>query len=296
MSSFGYSKELTMVHKTSLFLIGLLLSLTACGFRFSLPISTVTPGPMLTDQINVARPTGSAGSENLSLAFGAGTLKVHPGANSLVSGTARYNIADFRPVVTENGSNVRIEQGNWHLTGLPDLSAIRNEWDLSLGDTPMNLYIEAGAYHAEYQFGGIALTDLTVKDGASNVKLDFASPNLAEMSLLSYGTGASNVSLTGLGNANFDSLIFNSGAGNFSLNFSGELRRNGSVNIETGVSNTTLVIPSGIPVQLTVDGGLSNVAYESNWSKNGNMYIQEGNGPQLIIVVHMAAGNLTLTH
>ena len=70
---------------------------------------------------------------------------------------------------------------------------------------------------------------------------------------------------------------------------------NGSVNIETGVSNTTLVIPSGIPVQLTVDGGLSNVTYDSAWSKSGNMYTQAGTGPQLTIVVHIGAGNLTLT-
>jgi len=67
------------------------------------------------------------------------------------------------------------------------------------------------------------------------------------------------------------------------------------VNIETGLSNTTLVIPSGIPVQLTVDGGLSNVTYGSGWSKNGSVYTQAGTGPQLTIVVKLGAGNLTLT-
>ena len=87
---------------------------------------------------------------NLSLAFGAGTLKIHPGSNSaLVSGTASYNIADFKPAVTVNGSDVRLEQGNWHLTGIPDLSNVKNTWDLSLGEQPLNLSIEAGAYHAE---------------------------------------------------------------------------------------------------------------------------------------------------
>jgi hypothetical protein len=214
----------------------------------------------------------------------------------LVSGTAKYNINDFKPVVTVNGSTVRIEQGNWHLTGIPDLSNVKNTWDLSLGDQPLNLSIEAGAYHAEYQFGGLALANLTVKDGAADTKMNFASPNLTEMSLLSYETGASNVSLTGLGNANFTSLLFHSGAGNFTLDFTGSLKRDGSVNIETGVSNTTLVIPSGMPVQLTVDGGLSNITYDSGWTKNTNLYTQKGNGPQLTIVVHMGAGNLTITH
>jgi hypothetical protein len=195
-----------------------------------------------------------------------------------------------------NGSTARIEQGNWHLKGIPDLSNIKNTWDLSLGKQPLNLSIEAGAYHAEYQLGGLALANLTVKDGASDVKLDFDSPNLTEMSLLSYETGASNVSLTGLGNANFSSLLFHSGAGNFTLDFTGGLKQNGSVNIETGVSNTTLVIPSGVPVQLTVEGGLSNVTYGSSWSKSGNLYTQAGSGPQLTILVKIGAGNLTLTH
>jgi hypothetical protein len=90
-------------------------------------------------------------------------------------------------------------------------------------------------------------------------------------------------------------LTFHSGAGNFTLEFTGALKHSGSVNIETGVSNTTLMIPSGVPVQLTVDGGLSNVTYDSAWSRNGNLYTQAGTGPQLTIVVHIGAGNLTLT-
>jgi len=285
-----------MIRKYLPALLVLALSTIACGFHVSIPIHTITPGPMLTDPINVPYPVNPANTVDLSLAFGAGTLKIQPGSSSaLVSGTATYNIADFKPAVTVNGSTVHIQQGNWHLTGIPDLSNIKNTWHLSLGEKPLNLSIEAGAYRAEYQFGGLALANLTVKDGASDVKMNFASPTLTEMSLLSYETGASNVSLTGLGNANFASLLFHSGAGNFTLDFTGSLKRLGSVNIETGVSNTTLVIPSGIPVQLSVEGGLSNVAYDSGWSKNANRYSQSGSGPQLTIVVNMGAGNLTLT-
>jgi hypothetical protein len=291
---FIIQKEIIMIRKLLPVLLVLVLGLSACGFYISLPF-TITPGPLVTEQIDVPAPANATQSVDLSLGFGAGILKVYPGADALVSGTAKYNIPDFKPTVTVNGSTVRIEQGNWRLKGIPDLNNIKNEWDLSLGNQPINLSIEAGAYQAEYQLGGLALTNLVVKDGASDVKMDFTSPNLAEMKLLNYQTGASNVSLTGLGNANFTSLIFHSGAGNFTLDFGGELKRDGSVNIETGVSNTTLVIPSGIPVQLTVDGGLSNVSYGSGWSRSGYVYTQAGTGPQLTIVVHVGAGNLTLT-
>ncbi|MCX6039259.1 MAG: toast rack family protein [Chloroflexi bacterium] len=272
----------------------LTLVLTACSFHISLPI-TQPAGPETTDAINVPLPTDATQSVDLSLAFGAGTLKLHPGAGALVSGTATYNVSDFKPTVTVNASTVRIQQGNWRLTGIPDISNIKNEWDLALGNVPLALTIDAGAYQAEYELGGLALTNLTISDGAADTKLNFASPNLTGMSLLSYSTGASNVSLTGLGNANFASLEFNSGAGNYTLDFSGQFKRNGSVHIGTGVSNLTLVIPSGIPVQITVDGGLSNVTQDSSWARNGNVYSQTGTGPQLTIVVKIGAGNITIT-
>jgi hypothetical protein len=272
----------------------LTLALAACSFHIDLPV-TQKVGPTVTDNINVPLPD-SAQTVDLTLKFGAGTLKLHPGATVLVSGTATYNISDFKPTVTVGTSTVSIVQGNWRLTGIPDITNIKNEWDLALGTAPMNLTIDGGAYQAEYELGDLALTNLTLSDGAADTKLNFASPNLAKMSLLSYSTGASNVSLTGLGNANFASLEFDSGAGNYTLDFSGPFQRNGSVHIGTGVSNLTLVIPSGLPTQLTVNGGLSNVTHDSGWTRNGNVYSQAGSGPQLTIVVEIGAGNLTITH
>jgi hypothetical protein len=286
---------MNMIRKLIPVLLVLAMVSMACGFQVTLPVS-ITPGPLVTDQIDVPQPADASQAVNLSLAFGVGTLKVHPGASKLVSGTAQYNVPDFKPAVTVNGASVRIEQGNWHMTGIPDLTNIKNEWNLSLGSQPLNLNIEAGGYQAEFELGGLALTNLTVKDGASDVKMNFASPNLAAMSLLSYETGASKVSLTSLGNANFTDLTFKSGAGNYTLDFTGALKRDGSVNIETGISNMTLVIPAGLPVQLTVIGGLSNITYGSGWTKNGNQYSQAGSGPQLTVVAHIGAGNLSLTH
>ena len=93
---------------------------------------------------------------------------------------------------------------------------------LKLGETPMELEINAGAYQGQYEFGGLALTGLTIKDGASDVDLSFSEPNRTEMSVFRYETGASNVELTGLANANFSTLIFNGGAGDYTLDFSGD--------------------------------------------------------------------------
>jgi hypothetical protein len=270
----------------------LALAIGACNFHITMPV-TQKAGPTVTDQINVPLGTDPNQAINLSLKFGAGILKLHPGSQEIVTGTATYNVSDFKPSVVFKSSTASIEQGNWKLTGIPDVSNIKNEWDLSLGGMPLDLTINAGAYHAEYELGGLVLTNLTVSDGAADTKLNFATPNLAQMTLLKYSTGASNVSLTGLGNANFASLEFDSGAGNYTLDFSGNFQRDGSVHIGTGVSNLTLVIPTGIPVQLTVEGGLSNVSHDSGFTKNGNVYTQTGSGAQLTIVAEIGAGNLT---
>ena len=266
---------------------------TACDLHISLPI-TLTPGPTVIDEISVPLPD-STKPVDLSLTFGAGKLKLSPGASGLVSGTATYNIPDFKPTVTVNDSTVRVEQGNYKLTSIPDFSNIKNEWELQLGAAPLDLTIEAGAYTAEYEFGGLALTNLTVKDGASRVELAFSNPNRAEMGMLRYETGASNVTLSGLANANFAMLNFSGGAGNFTLDFSGQFKRDASVSVETGVSNMTLVIPAGVQAQLTVEGGFSNVSVPEGWSKNGNVYTQIGSGPALTILVEIGAGNLTIS-
>jgi len=272
------------------------LALTACDLRISLPI-TQPNGPVTTDSISIPLPADTNQPTNLRLAFGAGNLKLHAGAasGSLVTGTATYNIQDFKPIININPSSVRIEQGNWRLTGIPDVSRLKNEWDLAIADAPIALSIDGGAYQATYDFGNLALTNLTVSDGAAEVKLDFSAPNQAEMALLSYSTGASNVSLTNLGNANFASLEFDSGAGNYMLDFSGTFKRDGSVHIGTGVSNLTIVVPEGLPTQITVKGALSNVTSVSGWTKNSNVYTQSGSGPQLTIVIEIGAGNVTIT-
>jgi hypothetical protein len=231
----------------------------------------------------------------LVLNFGAGKIDVSAGAKDLVNGTATYNIPDLKPVITAEGDLVHIAQGNFKFKTLGALKEVHNEWDLKLGAAPIDLTIEAGAYEAKYDFGGLSLSALTIKDGAADVKLDFSAPNLTEMSVFRYETGASNVRLSNLANANFNTLIFKSGAGDYTLDFGGELKQNASVSIETGLSNMILIIPEGMNAEVTVDSGVSNVNAGPGWEQSGSRYIQTASGPKVTIVVKMGAGNLTLT-
>jgi len=279
-----------MFRKPVLFIVILALAGMACGFNVNLP-KLPTPDPEVTDEISV--PTPKTDEVSLSLSFGAGEMTLAPGASQLVEGTATYNYAAFKPHVNIDGGKVKVQMSN--IKSLPALKDLKNEWDLKLGDTPMDLSIESGAYTGTFEFGGLALNNLTIKDGAAEVELKFSKPNLSEMSVLHYETGASNLKMSGLANANFSIFDFSSGAGDYTLDFSGELQRDGAVKISSGLSNIIVVIPEGVNAVVTVDSGASNISAGSSWSQNGNVYKQKGEGPTLTLVIEIGAGNVTLT-
>ena len=269
----------------------LALASLACGFSIDLP-ERQSAGPDIEESITVADP--GSDDTRLTISFGAGKLTLSPGAENLVDGTAIYNVEDLKPSIQKDGSSIEISQGDFK--SLPSLNDMKNEWDLKLGDTPLDLTVQAGAYDGDLQLGGLALKSLTVKDGASNVDLSFDQPNQAEMSILRYETGASEVKLTGLANANFATLAFSGGAGNYTLDFSGELQRDAVVTVSSGLGNMTLIVPEEVDAVVTVEGTALNITHDSGWTQNGQKYSQSRSGPTLTLVVKMAAGNLVITH
>ena len=273
--------------------IALILALAtlACGFSIPLP-KAPTPGPDVTEAISV--PVPDTATTNLSINFGAGELTLNPGAQKLVEGTATYNIPDLKPEVVTESNGIQINQGR--LTDIPYPGNIKNIWNFKLGAASMDLSINAGAYTGTYELGGLSLTNLTVKDGASKVTLSFSQANPSEMTLFRYETGASNVKMSGLANANFSTMVFNSGAGDYTLDFSGTLKRDATITISSGLSNIILVIPQNVNANITTESGLANINAGPGWTQNGSQYSQSGSGPTLTFLIKTGAGNLTLTH
>lgn len=279
---------MTTTVKVTLMLLA--VAALACGGTIKLP-DVPTAGPTTVEEISVPAPAG--GEARLTFSFGAGELKLAPGASNLVEGTTSYNLEDLKPQVITDGAHVEIKQED--LLRLVEPSGVKSVWDFKLGSSPMDLSINAGAYQGDFELGGLSLTGLTVKDGAASVDLSFSKPNLAAMTILRYETGASQVNLTGLANANFSTMLMSSGAGTYTLDFSGDLRRDATITISTGLSNIELVVPRGIPATLTADTELTNVNVGSSWTKEGNRYSRSGTGPTLTFIIKGGAGNLTLS-
>jgi hypothetical protein len=268
----------------------------ACGVNFNLPINEVKTGPTQTDEISVPMPDTNE-TIDLSLSFGAGELEVQPLAQgTLVSGTATYNVPDFKPIIESTGNQVEITQGNLEIKGIPDFeNNIKNEWDLKINPAAaINLSVKAGAYSGKYELGGLSLENLDITDGAADVNVAFSEPNVINMEKFSYNTGASNVTLEGLGNANFETMVFKGGAGSYRLVFDGALRQDAVISVESGISSMTIVVPEGVPAQVTFEGGLSNIQAFGAWEQSGDTYSMEGTGAKLTIIVKMGAGTLEL--
>ena len=270
----------------------------ACGIHlnYDLPINEINPGKTVEQLIQVPLPANADTVSDLSLNFGAGELRLAPGAkDNLVTGSAVYNVDVLKPKIKTEGNHITIQSGEGNLKGIPSFNEkYQNNWDLKLADRPITLEVNAGAYIGNLDLGGLALHGLSITDGASDVHLKFSAPNQAEMDVMRYQTGASTVKLTNLANANFANLIFKGGAGDYTLDFSGELMQDTTVMVSAGLSNLTIIVPKGMTARVFFDGALANVDNSGEWEKRGQDYYQKGSGPVITLNINLGAGNVTL--
>jgi len=213
-----------MIKNTRVLLFTMLMAITlsGCGIGIELPFKTEQKtGPTVTELIQVPIPDAPIPLD-VNISFGAGKMILLPNPGTdLLSGTVMYNVVDFKPEVTVDENGVTIKQGNLKLNAIPTLDeTIKNEWSIAIASHPIELEIKAGGYIGDFEFGGLSLSDLHISDGGSTVKLKFSTPNATEMNAFRYESGASNITMEKLANANFQTMILQSGAGNYDLDFS----------------------------------------------------------------------------
>lgn len=274
----------------------LVLALVSIACGINLPVTKIETGPTQTIDIQIPMPEKPSNDVELNLEFVAGDLKLAPGASKyLASGTATFNVPEFEPNVEDSGSTYTLRQGELDIEGIPNFQDdFINKLDLQLANTLMSLNIKAGAYTGTFELGGLSLEKLAISEGGSDVTVAFSALNQVEMSSFTYSTGGSTMVLKGLANANFEQMTFDSGAGDYTLNFDGDLQRDASVTIETGASTLNIIVPEGIDAQVTFDGGLATVNVGDGWKQNGNSYTHSGSGPTITMTVKMGVGTLNL--
>lgn len=279
--------------KHPLFILLSILAITSLACSVSLNLPKANTGSTETLEISETAPDSKPAE--LTLSMGGGQLNISGGAEKLVEGSVEYNVKEWKPTITRDSHEVRIEQHIEKGFSLNNgTSKTINKWNLKLGDTPTNLTVEAGAYEGKLDLSAIPLTRLKISDGASKADVSFNVPNPERMVSFSYETGASNINLKGLANANFDEMSFKGGAGNYALDFGGKLQRDAKVYVDGGLGNYRLVIPASTAVRIQLSGGLNNVSTEGTWTVQNNVYSNNASGPLLRIELNVGVGNLTL--
>ena len=139
--------------------------LTGCDME---PVAT---GPVQTDHRSIGRDKSELVRADLRM--GAGELHVRGGAQELMEGDFRYNVAEWKPELRYNNTGFRgiltLEQP--HTAKMSHDTT--NYWNVKFNnDTPVDLTVQLGAGEVTLDLGSLALRSVEVNIGAGEMKMD----------------------------------------------------------------------------------------------------------------------------
>ena len=122
----------------------------------------------------------------------------------------------------------------------------------------LDLGLTLGAVEAEVELGGLRVTSLDVKTGASRTTIQFSRPNAVRCQQANFSAGAAEVSILGLGNSRCDEIEFEGGIGKVTLDFGGVWTSSSRVEVKMAVGELTLRLPRNAGVRIRMDRFLSS--------------------------------------
>ena len=120
------------------------------------------------------------------------------------------------------------------------------------------LDLKLGAVDAEVELGGLSVSTLDLKTGASRSIVRFSQPNGTRCRHASFSAGAAELTVTGLGNSRCDEIAFEGGIGKVTLDFTGAWTSSARVQVQMAVGELTLRLPRKIGIRIAMDKFLSS--------------------------------------
>lgn len=237
----------------------LVLVLAAC--------ETVATGPLQTKTEVIER--GNADKVQVNVEMGFGEMSIGAGAAGLLEGEFNYNVADWEPEVdyTVSGDNGRltISQPGGDFAGIPD-GDVEYTWNLQFNeDVPLEMEINLGA-------------------GESNLDL---SSLLVESLVLNTGAGQTTVRV---GGSPLRTADINAGVGELVLDLTGDWESDAHISIETGVGETTIILPDDVGVAVDADLGIGDLN-ANGFRIEGNQYVNDAYGEsEITLSVNLQGG------
>ncbi|HYF38956.1 MAG TPA: hypothetical protein VD930_04640, partial [Gemmatimonadales bacterium] len=122
----------------------------------------------------------------------------------------------------------------------------------------LSLALALGAAEAQVELGGLRVSRLDVKTGASRTMIRFSRPNAIRCQQALFSAGAAEVSIGGLGNSRCDEIEFEGGIGKVTLDFGGVWSSSSRAKITMAVGELTLRLPRNAGVRIRMDKYLSS--------------------------------------
>jgi hypothetical protein len=215
---------------------------------------------------------------NARVEYGAGSLRVTPGQpGELYRMNLSYDQDRFLPVSDFHASSRTVVLGLRAAgqAGVRVVSSkqLRQAATIALSPRPdLALDLSFGAVDADVELGGLRVSDLQLKTGASRATVRFSRPNGMRCRQASFSAGAAEVSVFGLGNSRCGEIEFEGGMGRVLLDFGGVWSSSARVEIKMAMGEITLRLPRRVGIRLTRTKFLSS--FESaGLIRRGNLFV-----------------------
>jgi hypothetical protein len=278
------------------------ISTLACCCTFPATIN-INDGPVVevgeTQEDEESVPLGETTSATVDVLFGAGRLEISAGdTDDLFRGHFSYNVDEWEPRVSYEDGKLTVQQGydeeEWSWSSD---KGVRNEWGLMFSpEAVLDMDIQAGAGQGELDLTDLQIEKLDVDLGAGDFTLSFYEPNAAEMSRFTLDAGAARLEINGVGNASPEEMIVQGGAGEITLDLTGDWTCSADIEVTAGFGQLTLYLPDDVGVQVDVTGGLANIE-TSGLRRSGDAYVNDAYGEaeiELTIAVTAGIGQVNL--
>ena len=228
-----------------------------------------------------SRPLRGERALRVRVEFAAGTLILRPGAaGRLYQLALEYDAERFRPIGSYDAAAGEVRLGVEGIGG----GGIRVDRRSALPQTALvelapavdlALDVAIGAAEGSLELGGLRVSELDVKNGASRTTIGFARPNPGSCSAASVSSGAGEVTVTGLGNSGCRQWRFEGGVGAVNIDLGGAWPADGRIALSMALGGVTLRAPKDLGLRVTMNGFLADFDAEG-FTKSGKTWTSAG--------------------
>jgi len=202
----------------------------------------------------------------VQLEYAAGLLRLGPGSSAeLYRMDLSYDQDRFLPISDFDAGQSAVNLGLKPSGegGVRVVSRNQLQQTASVAFSPrvdLALDINLGAADADLDLGGLRVSRLDMKSGASKAVVRFSRPNASRCDHATISAGAAQVALLSLGNSRCDEITFEGGVGKVLLDFSGAWSSDARAHVTMAMGELTLRLPRTVGVRISMDKFLSSFA------------------------------------